>query len=247
MKQTILLTGATGKFGRVFLKELSEKGYQIIFTSRNREKIKEIENNLQNVIGIEIDFMEANPAEKIVDFLSEKKLEPNVLVNNARNSEYNRIEANGMIKEEIFLNEYKMEVYIPYLLSMKLSLAFDSLKNIINIASMYGVVPPNPELYDDFEHQSPINYGVTKAALIHLTKELAVRLSQKEIRVNAISYGGVKGRVDEAFKQRYAKLCPMGRMLKEEEITGSLEYLISEASAPMTGHNLVVDGGWSVW
>jgi len=247
MKQTIILTGATGKFGRVFLRELSKKGYQIVFTSRNPEKIKEIQGNHQNVVGIEIDFMKGNPAEKMIDFLKEKKIFPDVLINNARNTEYNKIEKDGMINEQNFLNEYKMEVYIPYLLSMKLSRTFDSLKNIINIASMYGVVPPTPELYDDFDHQSAINYGTTKAALIHMTKELAVRLSDRKIRVNAISFGGVEGRVDEVFKQRYAKLCPMGRMMTEEEITGTLEYLISDDSKAMTGHNLIVDGGWSVW
>jgi NAD(P)-dependent dehydrogenase (short-subunit alcohol dehydrogenase family) len=191
--------------------------------------------------------MEKNPEEKMIKFLKEKSLKPDVLINNARNSEYNKIDKDGRITEDNFLDEYKAEVYIPYLLSMELSDEFNSLNNIINIASMYGVVVPTPSLYNDFEHQSPINYGVTKAALIHLTKELSVRLSHKNIRVNAISYGGVEGRVDEAFKKRYARLCPMRRMLKEDEITGPLGYLISDASVGMTGHNLIVDGGWSVW
>lgn len=247
MSKTIILTGATGKLGRVFLRELSEKGNCVIFTSRNREKIEELEANHKNIFGLEIDLMENNTAEKMITFLNEKGLKPNILINNARNSTYNKIDKDGMITEENFLNEYKVEVYVPYLLSMKLSEAFESLKNIINVASMYGVVPANPTLYEDFEHQSPINYGVTKAALIHLTKELAVRLSKKNIRVNAISYGGVEGRVDDTFKQRYAKLCPLGRMLKEDEITGTLKYLISEQSTGMTGHNIIVDGGWSVW
>mgnify|MGYP003739618353 FL=1 len=117
------------------------------------------------------------------------------------------------------------------------------LSSIVNISSMYGIVAPNPLLYDDGLKNSPVHYGVCKAALIHLTKELAVRLAPRNIRVNAISFGGVEGRVDEAFKSRYARLCPLGKMLTEEDLGGSVEFLASEQSRGITGHNLVVDGG----
>ncbi len=247
MDKTILLTGATGKLGQKFLKILTEKGNKIVFTSRNENNIKEIEKNNKNSFGIQVDLMQEGFENGIIDFLKKKALRPEVLVNNARNAKYNKIENNGMIKRRNFINEYILEVYVPYFLSLKLVKKFTDLRNVINIASMYGVVPPNPTLYEDFIHESSINYGVTKAALIHLTKELAVRLSEKNVRVNCISYGGVEGRVNEDFKKRYSKLCPMGRMLKKDEITGALEFLISDKSIGITGHNLIVDGGWTVW
>ena len=128
-----------------------------------------------------------------------------------------------------------------------INLENSKLKNIINVSSIYGMVAPTPGIYKDFEKESPINYGVAKAALIQLTRELAVRLADKNIRVNSISYGGVEGRADKNFKKRYGQFCPDGRMLRRDEVYGAISFLLSEASSGMTGHNLVVDGGWTIW
>ena len=89
--------------------------------------------------------------------------------------------------------------------------------------------------------------GVAKAALSHLTKELAIRFASKGIQVNCVAYGGVEGRVDAEFKDRYSKMVPMGRMLLEDEITWPLDALLSEKSRPMTGQTLNFDGGWTIW
>ena len=142
-----------------------------------------------------------------------------------------------------------MGIVGPYTLN---NLLIDSnsgtkLDNIIFISSIYGVVAPTPSLYDNFEHQSPIQYGVTKAAQIHLTKELAVRYSSKGIRVNAISLGGIKGRVKESFIDKYSKLNPQNKMLSVSDVLKPIEFLIKNDSESITGHNLIVDGGWTIW
>jgi NAD(P)-dependent dehydrogenase (short-subunit alcohol dehydrogenase family) len=92
-----------------------------------------------------------------------------------------------------------------------------------------------------------LHYGVSKAGLGHLTKELAVRFADQDIRVNCVAFGGVEGRVDENFKNRYSLLCPMGRMLNEGDLAGPVDLLLSSASSAITGHTLIVDGGWSLW
>jgi NAD(P)-dependent dehydrogenase (short-subunit alcohol dehydrogenase family) len=102
-------------------------------------------------------------------------------------------------------------------------------------------------LYDDPVRQSPLQYGVCKAALSHLTKELAVRLAAKNIQVNCVAFGGIEGRVDPAFLARYAALNPMGRMLQENEVAGPIEALLSDGFSAMTGHTMAVDGGWGIW
>ena len=109
--------------------------------------------------------------------------------------------------------------------------------------------PPvgNKNLYVDKYASSPIYYGVSKAAEIHLTKELAVRLSDYKIRVNSISFGGFEGRVNKNFKKKYSKMCPIGRMLKPYEVFEPLWFLSSNQSSGATGHNLVIDGGWTTW
>jgi NAD(P)-dependent dehydrogenase (short-subunit alcohol dehydrogenase family) len=120
------------------------------------------------------------------------------------------------------------------------------LKRVVNIGSQYGIVAPNRALYGDFERQSFIHYGVAKAALVHLSREMAVRLAPA-IRVNCVSFGGVEGRADADFQARYAALTPGGRMLRNDEIFGAVAFLSSDASSGTTGHNLVVDGGWTAW
>lgn len=88
---------------------------------------------------------------------------------------------------------------------------------------------------------------MAKAALIHLTKDLAVRFRDRGIFVNAVSYGGVEGRVDDAFKRRFEPLTPLRRMMKPEETIPAVEFLVEEESEYMTGQNIVVDGGRTVW
>ncbi len=82
---------------------------------------------------------------------------------------------------------------------------------------------------------------------MHLTKELAVRLASKEVQVNCIAFGGVEGRVDDAFKERYAKLCPLGRMLRDDEIVGPVDMLLSDKCTGFSVHVIAVDGGMSIW
>ena len=143
---------------------------------------------------------------------------------------------------------FLLDVIVPYELTMALAMQKNSrLSRVINIGSQYGSVVANPNLYDDPVAQSPLHYSVCKAALAHLTKELAVRLASKNIQVNCIAFGGVEGRVDEQFKARYAKLCPMGRMLQDKEVCGPVDMLLSDHFSGMTGHVLNVDGGWGIW
>ncbi len=79
------------------------------------------------------------------------------------------------------------------------------------------------------------------------TKNLAVQLAKLNIRVNSISYGGVEGRASKEFKERYARLCPIARMLKIKEVVGAVEFLATDMSSGMIGHNLIIDGGWTIW
>ena len=144
--------------------------------------------------------------------------------------------------------ELLMDVVIPYELTMALSLQTGSkLASVVNIGSQYGVVTPNLKLYTDPLKESPLHYGVAKAGLGHLTKELAVRLAANDIRVNCVAFGGVEGRVDDDFKKRYSELCPMGRMLNESDLFRPVDMLLSPETSAITGHTLVVDGGWSIW
>ncbi len=119
--------------------------------------------------------------------------------------------------------------------------------SIINIASLYGVVSPNHRLYPDTGIHQPVAYSVSKAGVIALTRYLATLWADQGVRVNCITPGGVYNGHADPFASRYARMSPIGRMAHQEEMRGALVYLASSASAYCTGHNLVVDGGWTVW
>jgi NAD(P)-dependent dehydrogenase (short-subunit alcohol dehydrogenase family) len=119
--------------------------------------------------------------------------------------------------------------------------------SIVNIASLYGVVSPNHRLYPGTGTHQPVAYSVSKAGVISLTRYLATLWADQGVRVNCITPGGVHDQQADLFLSRYAQQSPMGRMAHKEEMRGALVYLASAASAYCTGHNLIVDGGWTAW
>lgn len=245
MSETILITGGTGKVGKQLVYHFSKKGFNVVFISRDENKINEITKGAKNISGLKFDLLDEKFIPDLLKTLKEKNIKVNYLINNARCLDYLNVEEDGSIKKENWVNEYLLDVVIPYELSINLEKNMP-LKKIVNIASIYGVVTFNPNLYQGKFNPS-LQYSCAKAALIHLTKELAVKFSDKNIHVNSISFGGIEGRVDTSFKERYAKLCPLKRMMKEEDVIGSVDFLISDNSAYMTGENMVIDGGWSIW
>jgi NAD(P)-dependent dehydrogenase (short-subunit alcohol dehydrogenase family) len=107
------------------------------------------------------------------------------------------------------------------------------------------VIAPDQRIYgDDFK---PVDYSVTKHGIIGLTKYLSTYFADKGIRVNSISPGGVYTNQSMEFVNNLSKLIPMGRMAHKDEYKGAIVFLCSDASSYMTGHNLIIDGGRSVW
>ena len=181
--------------------------------------------------------------------MKKDKFSINHLINSARNLDFlKNNEKTGKTTKENFLNEYLMDVFIPYEMSFEIfKQNKKTLKTITNIGSQYGLVGSNPILYKNKFNQYPIQYSVAKAALIHLTKELAIKFYKNKVRVNCLALGGIEGRVNSKFKQRYAKLTPMGRMLNENDILKPLEIIIDNDSKAINGQTIIADGGWTLW
>jgi len=118
--------------------------------------------------------------------------------------------------------------------------------SIILLSSIYGLVGPDMSLYEGTGMNNPAGYGASKGGLLQLMRYLATVLAP-QIRVNAISPGGVWRNQAEQFHARYRARTPLDRMATEEDLKGAAAYLASDLSNYVTGHNLVVDGGWTIW
>jgi NAD(P)-dependent dehydrogenase (short-subunit alcohol dehydrogenase family) len=128
--------------------------------------------------------------------------------------------------------------------------------SIINVSSMYGLVAPDPELYEDTDYFNPPTYAAVKAGLIGLTRYTASFWGKHEIRCNAVCPGPFPNtekmnqdkvtRPDDKFLYKLARKTCLGRVGKPDELVGALIFLASDASSYMTGQTLVVDGGWTV-
>lgn len=118
--------------------------------------------------------------------------------------------------------------------------------SVINISSIYGVVGPDLRLYENTSLGNPAAYAASKGGLVQLTRWLAVVLAP-QIRVNAVSLGGIWRDQPKEFQDRYTDRTPLRRMGTEEDLKGAIAYLASDLSAYVTGQNLLVDGGWTTW
>jgi NAD(P)-dependent dehydrogenase (short-subunit alcohol dehydrogenase family) len=245
MNEAVLITGGTGKIGSRLVEHFHSLGRTVVFTSRSDENIAKTVAGRGNLHGIKVDFRDDRAADTVVAALDSLGIGDVSLVNNARDLAALGVDEDGTVPADNWLAEYRIDVVLPYQLAVALAKR-GGLKKVVNISSMYGMSSFNPHLYDG-PFRPPLQYACAKAALIHLTKCLAVQFAPQKIAVNCVTYGGVEGRVDEAFKKRYATLCPMERMMSDDETVGSVDFLLSEKAAYITGQNIVVDGGWGIW
>ena len=122
--------------------------------------------------------------------------------------------------------------------------------NIINLASIYGILSPDFRIYGKNDRFSSEIYGATKAAIIQLTKYYSVVLSKENIIINCISPGGILNEAKPQNKQfiiKYSKRVPVGRMGKVEDLYSGVLFLSSQTSKYVIGQNIVIDGGLSIW
>lgn len=225
-KKRIIITGSTGLIGSELTKYLSKEN-----------EIIEIDYSLGHDLTDELfveAYFKANEADYLVNcFAINDHISDN---DNTRESLHN-------VSLDT-INKYLLVNVVSLFSVCRQFAKKSSAKGIINFASTYSLVSPNPYLYNGGEKN--IAYVLSKAAVPQLTKHLAVHLAP-QIRVNCVVPHGIKNNQGEKFKKRFVQLSPSKRMMRKDELNGLVEYLCSDNSSYMTGSIISVDGGWTAW
>lgn len=242
----VVVTGANGQLGNKICNAFKESRTKVIGLDVNTNI-----NRVDDIKYLNLDITNRKEILTIFGNITKKYGSLDILINNAGVSTFETFEERT---EEKF--DWVMDVNLKgtFLCIQSYIKLYDKYKlkkgSIINIASVYGVVSPDFRIYTDCDRRSSEVYGATKAGIIQMTKYFATHLADKNIRVNAISPGGIfnpKRPQGNDFIKRYSNRCPMKKMAKAEEMIGALLYLASDAATYTTGQNIIIDGGMSCW
>lgn len=257
--KVIVITGALGLLGSTYADGFSREGAKVVIVDLDgelcRQRAEEIaEKYGAEPLGIGCDIVNREEVARMVKQVVSRYGGTDVLVNNAATKTENFFAPFEEYPVEDWEIVMKVNVTGMFLCSQAVAEEMEKKRggSIINIASIYGVVAPDQQIYEGAIYQgkeinTPLVYSTSKGAVISLTRYLAAYLAKYGIRVNAVTPGGVYSGQNETFVTRYIERCPLGRMAKPEEIFHAVYFLASDASSYITGHNLVVDGGWTIW
>ena len=249
-----LVTGGAGHLGSAISEALAEAGANLVIASRDEGKCRRLAEQLADRFGISaagasLDIRSLEHIQRCFSKASGEMGRIDVLVNNASFSPRSGIDTMSEDEWTEGMNGTVNGVFrctqavIPYMETQKGGV-------VINVSSMYGLVSPDPRIYGDSGYDSPPNYGAGKAAIIQFTRYAACHLAGKGIRVNAITPGPFpkpEVQKNRLFISNLESRVPLGRIGRPEELKGVIMFLASDASSYITGQNIVVDGGWTVW
>jgi NAD(P)-dependent dehydrogenase (short-subunit alcohol dehydrogenase family) len=253
--RTAVITGGAGFLGSAISSTLAELGADVVIASRDEEKCRqrceEIAARVKRPIRTmarRLDLMDKQSTRDLIEAVVVEFGGIDILVNNAWSGNKNSWES---IDDKDW--EYDIDMSLNSVFRI-VKAAFPSLKErrgvILNIGSMYGHIGPDYRMYDGKQFANPPSYGAAKAGVLQFTRYLASFLSPHGIRVNALSPGAFPHPPTREHKEFMARLCahnPLGRLGEPHDLKGAVALLCSDAGSYMTGQNICVDGGWTIW
>lgn len=259
-----LVTGGAGLLGRQFSRTLAAAGARVAVLDLRVDAARQVAEDIQRELGGEamalgMDITDPHQVEEAVAALRARWGRLDVLVNSAaldpKVSTEGQVQAAGAFEDfplDLWRQALEVNLTGTFLITQAAArlMREQGKGSIINICSTYGLVGPDQRIYQKPGRPpqfKPVYYSVTKAAMLGFTRYLAAYYAGTEIRVNALTPGGVYNQQDPDFVEKYSARTILGRMAREDELNAALLFLASDASSYMTGANLVVDGGWTAW
>jgi gluconate 5-dehydrogenase len=248
------LTGGGGHLGSAMALALADAGATVVIIGRTLEPLEVVvEAAAQSegeVMPLQADAFHPDTVRAVLDLLEPRGRDLQGWVNNAYSGGMSQLDE---LDEPSVSADLRSGLAEPIAATARVGkyMTARGRGSIVNVASMYGMVAPHPEVYRlDEDMHSPAVYGAAKAGLIQFTRYAAVHLAASGVRVNALVPGAfpppsVTER--ERFISRLEQQIPMGRVGRPEELGGAAVFLLSDASSYMTGQSLVIDGGWTAW
>jgi NAD(P)-dependent dehydrogenase (short-subunit alcohol dehydrogenase family) len=245
--KTAIVTGGCGLLGRQIVRGLCRYGADVYVADQNEALADDLAG--LPVKYLRLDIASESSVREVIRQVSRERNKIDILVNSA----YPRTKDWGEKFEAVSFDSWKLNVdqhlggYFLMCRETAMAMKEGGGGSIINLASIYGIVAPDFSIYEGTPMTMPVAYASIKAGIIALTKYIATCYGPCQVRANVVSPGGIFDRQPASFVERYSSRTPLGRMGKPEEVVGAVIYLASDAASFVTGHNLVVDGGWTAW
>ena len=264
----IVITGGSGFLGSEFSSTLSDVGAIPIILDKNTASLELLKKKFikkkQRGLFFLVDLNNETKVNVVINSIIKKYRKIDCLINAAGLTGEDMLKTDSNFFEKFENYDFKLwqkslngNLSSTFILTK--SVAKHMLKrkkgSIINIASDVGIISPDHRIYEankkinykGVNFNTPLSYSVAKSGIISMTRYLATYWAKKGIRVNCVSPAGVYKKHNKKFVKQLSERIPLGRMAKSDELNGAIIYLCSNASSYVTGHNLVVDGGRTIW
>jgi NAD(P)-dependent dehydrogenase (short-subunit alcohol dehydrogenase family) len=256
--RTALVTGAAGHIGRALCRAMAEAGARVLINGRDAARAEafaaELARSGYDARAVPFDVMDTDAVHEMCAAHDAAGQPLDILINNAITMRPGGLD---QASEQDFDSALRSSITAAFTLTraalpcLQRAARQSGHASVINVASMYGLVSPDPSVYGDSGLDSPPHYAAAKGGLVQLTRWMACHLADKRIRVNAIAPGAFPR---QEFQERHPDLMarltekvPMKRLGQPDELRGAVLFLASDAASYVTGTTLPVDGGWTAW
>jgi len=251
--KVIVITGGAGLLGKNFCQAVAAQNGIAIVADVNLPVAQEVAakiaaDYLGRAEAVQLDITDKVSVDGLIETLDGKYGRIDAVVNNAypRNANFGRQFED--IEYADFCENLNLHLAGYLLVAQRFSRYFGAHGggNIVNMASVYGVIAPRFDIYKGTKMTNSVEYAAIKSGILQFSRYLAQYLKGKGIRVNCLSPGGILDRQPESFLEAYKSYCNQKGMLDPQDVSNSLVFLLSDASRYITGQNLIVDDGFTL-